>query len=178
MALVAKAFNHNVETLSDEEAPSETFVYLLIPSFMLTLIHFQCVTFWTILSLLIPNAIEIGKSGTSPIFSSCSTCLPTSHADMKHFYTDHATSILRNIPAHITHNPQSKGKWNYLFIYDCTQHCLACWGPPLVDFFEDIAVHIYVPVVAVCIGGDRCYWQVALLITMDIYNFEVKSLSK
>jgi hypothetical protein len=108
--LVANAFNSQSYFLNDDELPSssETYVHLLIASFLLTLTISQKHTFSTILNLLIPSAISIGKHGTSDIFSSGQTRLPSSYEDIKHIYTDHVTSILKNIPAPISMTPQGK----------------------------------------------------------------------
>jgi hypothetical protein len=51
----------------------------------------QEVTFSTIVSILVANGIETGQSGSSPVFSSGATQLPSCPVDMKHFYT--ATNI-------------------------------------------------------------------------------------
>jgi hypothetical protein len=118
--VASKAFDHNAETFSDKELPystSKTYVYLLISSFMLTLTQFQYVTIVTILSLLIPNAIKIGKSGRpAQLFPQPQLIYPPvtcSHAEAFlhqpcHFHFEH-----RCCPYH----PQSKGKWNSLFIF-------------------------------------------------------------
>jgi hypothetical protein len=51
----------------------------------------------------------------------------------------HATSILKNIPSPVTHTPRQDGKtYSFSSYYDCTQHFLA-WGPPLIDFSEEIS---------------------------------------
>ena len=140
--LVAKAFDHKANILSNEDLPStsETYVHLLIASFMLTLTLSQKDSFSAILSLLIPSAIAIGKTGSSPLFSTGATRLPTTCQDIKHFYTDHHTSILKNIPAAITHTPRQGGStYSFSSYYDCTQHFLA-WGPPLIDFSDIISI--------------------------------------
>jgi hypothetical protein len=65
--------------------------------------------------------------------------MPTFHDDVKHFYTDHVTAILKNIPAPVTHTPRQEGNtYSFSSYYDCIQHFLA-WGPPLIDFSEEIS---------------------------------------
>jgi hypothetical protein len=73
--LVIKAFDNKAHLLHDDELPStsETYVHLLITPFMLTLSLPQKDAFANILSILIPNVILQGQTGTSPIFSSGST---------------------------------------------------------------------------------------------------------
>ena len=140
--LVANSFNPQAHLLRDDELPSssETYVHLLIASFLLTLTTSQKHTFSTIINLLIPSAIAIGKHGTSPVFSSGKTRIPTSNEDIRHIYTEHSSSILKNIPAPLTLTPRRDGKtYSFSSYYDCTQHFLA-WGPPLLDFADEIAL--------------------------------------
>jgi hypothetical protein len=69
--IVAKAFDSKANLSSEDESPSisETYVHLIIVSFLLTLTLSQKDTFSTILSLLIPNAILVGQMGSSSVFS-------------------------------------------------------------------------------------------------------------
>ena len=97
-------------------------------------------SFSTILNLLIPSAISIGKHGTSDIFSTGKTRMPTSYEDIRHIYMDHSTSILKNIPSPLALTPQRDAKtYSFSSYYDCTQHFLA-WGPPLLDFADEISL--------------------------------------
>ncbi len=136
----------------------ETYVHLLILDFLLTLSQLQKDTFLTILSRLIPSAISVGQTGTSPIFFSGATRLPTSHDDVRHFYTDHVTSILKYIPAAVTQIPRQDGN-TYLFssYYNCTQHFLA-WGPPLVDLMEEFS----------SVNGPLCKWYPEIVDTCGL----------
>jgi hypothetical protein len=139
--LVAQAFGNKAHLLTDKELPStsETYVHLLIALFMLTLSLSQKDAFSNILSILIPDAILQGHTGTSQIFSSGSTRIPSSREDVKNFYTEHTTSILSNIPSPVTNTPRQDGNiYSFSSYYDCTQHFLA-WGPPLTNFALEIS---------------------------------------
>jgi hypothetical protein len=138
--LVAKAFDGTSSMLGDSELPSirETYVHLFISAFLLTLSLSQKDTFLTIISLLVPNAILVGQTGSS--ISTGATHLPTCHEDVKHFYTDNVTSILQKILAPVTKLPKKDGNiYSFSSYYDCTQHFLT-WAPLLVDILEEISI--------------------------------------
>jgi hypothetical protein len=129
--LVSNAFNYKG---TEVPTPLEIYFHLLVAAFLMTLTAKQIDTFSIILSVLVKNAIHIGKYDSSDMFKV--TRLPTGKKDIRNFYTSNQASIIQCLPIPVAQNT-NRGSFSYSTYTDCIQHFLG-WGSPFFDFFEFI----------------------------------------
>lgn len=134
--LVASAFTEgNHDYIAEEGLPSldEVYFHLLMSSFLEQLTHKQRETFGELLSMIVPNAISIGKWGRSPLFSTGVTRLPSNLKDLQKFYLKRKMSIFQILPRPAV--VRAGSTFSFCSIRDAVQHFLA-FSPDLVDFYN------------------------------------------